>query len=123
MTNRDTEVAIIGGGAAGISAGRRLVEARVNCLIVEVGRRLGGRAWTTGVGSALALDLGCGWLHSADRNPWRAISQGLAALRDDDPPYVGLGSMLLKKSFCIGDRNFFWLYARFSCKNVGDLIV
>jgi monoamine oxidase len=75
VTNRDTEVAIIGGGAAGIAAGRRLAEARVDCLIVEARMRLGGRAWTTDVGSALSLDLGCGWLHSADRNPWHAIDR------------------------------------------------
>jgi len=44
VTIRDTQVAIIGGGAAGIAAGRRLVEARVDCLIVEARSRLGGRA-------------------------------------------------------------------------------
>ena len=32
------------------------------------------------------------------------------------------GSMLLKKSFCTRDQNFFWLYTRLSCKDVGDLI-
>jgi hypothetical protein len=30
--------------------------------------------------------------------------------------------MLLKKSFCTRDQNFFWLYTRLSCKDVGDLI-
>jgi len=34
---------------------------------------------------------------------------------------VWLGSMLLTKSFCTRDQNFFWLYTRFSCKNVRDL--
>ena len=42
----DTEVAIIGGGAAGIGAARRLHDAGVPCLIVEARSRLGGRAWT-----------------------------------------------------------------------------
>jgi monoamine oxidase len=86
MTNRDTEVAIIGGGAAGIAAGRRLAEARVDCLIVEARMRLGGRAWTTDVGSALSLDLGCGWLHSADRNPWHAIAVAQGRAIDKTPP-------------------------------------
>jgi len=31
--------------------------------------------------------------------------------------------MLLKKSFCTCDQNFFWLYTRLSCKNLGDLTV
>jgi monoamine oxidase len=42
----DTEVAIIGGGAAGIGAARRLHDAGVPCLIVEARARLGGRSWT-----------------------------------------------------------------------------
>jgi monoamine oxidase len=69
----DSEIAIIGGGAAGIAAGRRLREAGHDCLIVEARSRLGGRAFTVEGPSGAALDLGCGWLHSADRNPWVAI--------------------------------------------------
>jgi monoamine oxidase len=44
VTISNTEVAIIGGGAAGIAAGRRLADARFDCLIVEARLRLGGRA-------------------------------------------------------------------------------
>jgi monoamine oxidase len=69
-----TEVVIVGGGAAGIAAARRLHDAGVPCLIVEARPRLGGRAWTVRHRD-LALDLGCGWLHSAERNPWSAIAQ------------------------------------------------
>ena len=73
MTFHDIEVAIIGGGAAGIAAGRRLHDAGVRCLIVEARSRLGGRAWTVTDAAGSAIDHGCGWLHSADRNPWVAI--------------------------------------------------
>ena len=76
MTNSETEVAIVGGGAAGIAAGRRLREAGIDCLLIEARPRLGGRAWTVRDPSGFALDLGCGWLHSADRNPWTPIAQG-----------------------------------------------
>jgi hypothetical protein len=31
--------------------------------------------------------------------------------------------ILLQKSFCTRDQNFFWLYRRLPCKYVGDLIV
>jgi plasmid stabilization system protein ParE len=44
-------------------------------LIVEARSRLGGRAWTIADASGHALDLGCGWLHSADRNPWVAVAE------------------------------------------------
>ncbi len=85
MSNSDAEVVIVGGGAAGIAAARRLHDASIRCLLVEARPRLGGRAWTvTDFGHA--LDLGCGWLHSADRNPWRGIAEAQGASIDKSPP-------------------------------------
>jgi monoamine oxidase len=75
MANNDTEIAIIGGGAAGIAAGRRLAQAAIDCLIVEARPRLGGRAYSVDDGHGNAIDLGCGWLHSADHNPWVKVAQ------------------------------------------------
>ncbi len=86
MANNETQVAIIGGGAAGIAAGRRLRAAGVDCLLIEARDRLGGRAWTISDGSGVALDLGCGWLHSADRNPWAEIAQGQGRTIDKTRP-------------------------------------
>ena len=74
MTGGDTEVLIVGGGAAGIAAGRCLQQAGVRCLLVEARSRLGGRAWTVREPNG-ASDLGCGWLHSADRNPFVGIAE------------------------------------------------
>src|SRR5262245_18087415 len=84
MARGETEVVIVGGGAAGIAAARRLHEAGVDCLIVEARPRLGGRAWT--VDGEFPLDLGCGWLHSADRNPWVGIAQTQRRAIDKTPP-------------------------------------
>ncbi len=64
---------VIGGGAAGIAAARRLHEGGADVLLLEASGRLGGRAHTVQVGQQ-ALDLGCTWLHSADRNPWTRIA-------------------------------------------------
>ncbi len=86
MTNSETEVAIIGGGAAGIAAGRRLRDAGIDCLVIEARPRLGGRAWTVTDQSGFALDLGCGWLHSADRNPWLKVAEGQGRTIDKTPP-------------------------------------
>jgi monoamine oxidase len=33
-----------------------------------------------------ALDLGCGWLHSADRNPWVKVAKQQRAAIDETPP-------------------------------------
>jgi monoamine oxidase len=86
MANNDLETVIVGGGAAGIAAGRRLKNAGVKCLIVEARPRLGGRAWTIADPSGFPIDLGCGWLHSADRNPWVAIAEEQQKTIDETPP-------------------------------------
>ncbi len=83
-SSSDTEVVIIGGGAAGVAAARRLTDARIDCLLVEARSRLGGRAWT--INSEFPIDLGCGWLHSADRNPWREIAELQGRSIDKTPP-------------------------------------
>jgi monoamine oxidase len=80
-----TEVAIIGGGAAGVAAGRRLHDAGVDCLIVEARDRLGGRAFTA-MHAGHAIDLGCGWLHSADENEWTGIAKVQGRTIDTTPP-------------------------------------
>ena len=70
---QDLDVIVIGGGAAGIGAARTLADAGKSVLLVEADTRLGGRARTEHVDS-LALDLGAGWLHSAEHNPWVEIA-------------------------------------------------
>jgi len=89
MPNRDVEVVVVGGGAAGVAAAQRLHQASVPCLLVEARPRLGGRAWTVTDGAGFALDLGCGWLHSADRNPWaRVAEQRGASIDKTQPPWM-----------------------------------
>lgn len=90
----NTEVVVVGAGAAGIAAARRLQEAGRSCLLVEARDRLGGRAWTV-TSKHDPLDLGCGWLHSAEGNPWAAIAeaQGRSLDRSLPPwqrPYAAL---------------------------------
>jgi monoamine oxidase len=87
----EAEVVIVGGGAAGIAAGPRLHDAGVDCLLLEARTRLGGRAWTVRAESNFPIDLGCGWLHSADRNPWTkiALAQGYA-IDKTPPPWLRL---------------------------------
>ena len=82
----DWDVVIIGGGAAGIGAARRLAASGHSTLLLEASQRIGGRAHTVNV-AGHALDLGCGWLHSADRNPWVGIAEasGFAVERRSRP--------------------------------------
>src|SRR6516165_2779952 len=70
----DADVVIVGAGAAGIAAARRLAASGLSAMVLEATARVGGRAWTCDV-AGMRLDLGCGWLHSADRNPWTRIAE------------------------------------------------
>lgn len=82
----DFETVVIGGGAAGIAAAKRLCQSGIRCLLIEARPRLGGRAFTLIDTSGFALDLGCGWLHSADQNPWVAIAEEQQRTVDKTPP-------------------------------------
>ena len=82
----DVDVVVIGGGAAGVAAAKRLQQAQLRCLLIEARPRLGGRAWTVHDADGHALDLGCGWLHSADRNPWVGVAQAENLSIDKTPP-------------------------------------
>ncbi len=72
---RSVDVAVIGAGAAGIGAARRLMRSRLSVVVLEARDRPGGRALTLTGRSGAAVDLGCSWLHSADRNPWTEIAE------------------------------------------------
>lgn len=79
------KIVIIGAGAAGIGAARRLRQSNCNLVLLEARARLGGRVFTDAVASSYPLDLGCEWLHSADRNPLRKIAQDLDFTVDSSP--------------------------------------
>jgi monoamine oxidase len=89
MPSSDVDVVVIGGGAAGVAAAKRLRRASIRCLLVEARPRLGGRAWTVHDESGHGLDVGCGWLHSADRNPWVGVAKERGAAIDrTQPPWM-----------------------------------
>jgi monoamine oxidase len=85
----DFEIVIVGGGAAGIGAARQVAASGRSTLLLEATSRLGGRAWTYDV-AGLPLDLGCGWLHSADRNPWAGIAEASGFVVDRREPAWGV---------------------------------
>lgn len=82
----EVEVAVIGAGAAGIGAARRLAEAdAVSVIVLEARGRVGGRVHTIAP-AGFALDRGAEWLHSADRNPLSPIAQRLGFSIHRRPP-------------------------------------
>ncbi|WP_309627022.1 NAD(P)/FAD-dependent oxidoreductase [Brevundimonas sp.] len=79
------DVAVIGAGAAGLSAARRLARAGVAVVVLEARDRIGGRAHTVDR-EDMAIDLGCGWLHSADENVLCALGREAGFTIDETPP-------------------------------------
>ncbi|XUM23601.1 flavin monoamine oxidase family protein [Bradyrhizobium oligotrophicum S58] len=83
-----TDIAIIGAGAAGLGAAHALKTAGVSFIVLEARDRIGGRAHTIMASPDVTFDLGCGWLHSADRNSFVAIAEKLAfAIDKSRPPW------------------------------------
>lgn len=82
------DIAIIGAGAAGLGAAHALQGRSVSCIVLEARDRIGGRAHTIMASPDVTFDLGCGWLHSADRNAFVAIAEQLSfAIDKSRPPW------------------------------------
>jgi monoamine oxidase len=75
---------IVGGGAAGIGAAIEARAQRIDAVIIEAMDRLGGRAHSMDW-NGHKLDLGCTWLHSAERNSLRAEAERIGAAIDRSP--------------------------------------
>jgi len=73
----EVDVAIIGAGAAGLGAARALEDSGLSVLVLEARDRLGGRGHTIMAAPDVVFDVGCGWLHSADKNSFVKIAQQL----------------------------------------------
>jgi monoamine oxidase len=65
----EVEVAIIGAGAAGIAAARRLAATRVRIAVIEASDRVGGRCLTDATTFGVPFDRGAQYLAAPDINP------------------------------------------------------
>lgn len=65
----DVDVAIIGAGAAGIAAARRIAAAKRSYRLIEASARIGGRCATDSKTFGVPFDLGAHWIYNPDSNP------------------------------------------------------
>lgn len=82
----NVDIAIIGAGAAGLGAADALKDSGLSVIVLEARDRVGGRAHTIVPAPGIVFDLGCGWLHSADRNSFVPIAGKLGFEIDKTPP-------------------------------------
>src|SRR5437016_7741541 len=66
---READIVVIGAGAAGIAAARRIMAANRKVIVVEAAGRVGGRCLTDVSTFAVPFDRGARWMHNPDSNP------------------------------------------------------
>jgi monoamine oxidase len=73
----ETEVVVIGAGAAGLSAAKELTRLGIPCTVIEASHRIGGRAYSEEIMPGAWFDLGCAWLVGGEANPFAEIGDAL----------------------------------------------
>ena len=66
---RDADIVVIGAGAAGIAAARRIQAANRKVIVVEAADHIGGRCVTDNSTFDVPFDRGARWMHNPDTNP------------------------------------------------------
>lgn len=81
----EPDVVVIGAGAAGIAAARRLVAAGRSVTVLEAKDRTGGRCVTDTTMFGLPMDLGAHWIHAPADNPLVPLARQAGFDLYDDP--------------------------------------
>ncbi len=66
---READIVVIGAGAAGIAAARRVMAANRKVIVVEAANQVGGRCQTDASTFDLPFDRGARWMYNPETNP------------------------------------------------------
>src|SRR6478609_2454191 len=66
---READIVVIGAGAAGIAAARRIMAANRKVVVLEATAQVGGRCLTDTSTFEVPFDRGARWMHNPDTNP------------------------------------------------------
>jgi monoamine oxidase len=93
---READIVVIGAGAAGIAAARRIQAANRKVIVVEADDRLGGRCWTDSTAFDVPFDRGARWLHNPETNPMIKLARNAG---------LDISAAPLGQKIRIGERN------------------
>jgi monoamine oxidase len=73
---READIVVIGAGAAGIAAARRIMAANRKVVVLEATGQIGGRCLTDITTFDAPFDRGARWIHNPDTNPMIRLARG-----------------------------------------------
>jgi monoamine oxidase len=83
---READIVVIGAGAAGIAAARRIQAANRKVIVVEASSQIGGRCLTDIATFEAPFDRGARWIHNPDTNPVMKLARSVGLDVSPAPP-------------------------------------
>jgi monoamine oxidase len=83
---RDADIVVIGAGAAGIAAARRIIAANRRVIVLEAAGQIGGRCVTDATTFDVPFDRGARWMHNPDSNPMIKLARSAGFETYPAPP-------------------------------------
>src|SRR6266852_168736 len=83
---READIVVIGAGAAGIAAARRIQAANRRVIVVEATGQIGGRCLTDTRTFDVPFDRGARWMHNPDTNPMIKLARNAGLETSPAPP-------------------------------------
>jgi monoamine oxidase len=93
---READIVVIGAGAAGIAAARRIMAANRKVIVVEAAGQIGGRCLTDVATFEVPFDRGARWMYNPDTNPMIRLARNAG---------LDISSAPLGQKIRIGRRN------------------
>ena len=93
---READVVVIGAGAAGVAAARRIQAANRKVIVIEAAGQIGGRCLTDATSFEVPFDRGARWLHNPDSNPVTKLARTVG---------LDVSPVVLGQKIRIGRRN------------------
>ena len=73
---READIVVIGAGATGIAAARRIMAANRRVIVIEASGQIGGRCLTDTTTFEVPFDRGARWMHNPDTNSMIKLARG-----------------------------------------------